>query len=102
MNKDFIIFILFLICVILGGICLGQKIKYEWIIEQIKYNIKRTKAEAIKESAERLRVMMFNYYECVGESAKGRRYKGDTLMDYEVVDMIEDCIDNFVKEMIDE
>lgn len=28
------------------------------------------------------------------ESANGRPYKGDTLMDYEVVDMIEDCIDN--------
>jgi hypothetical protein len=37
MNKDIIILILFLICVILGGICLGQKNKYEFIIDQLKY-----------------------------------------------------------------
>lgn len=58
------------------------------------------RAEAIKEFAKRLKEMMFNYYECVGESAKGRPYKGDNLMDYEVVDMIEDSIDNLVKEML--
>lgn len=44
--------------------------------------------------AERLKDSMFAYYDCLDESAKGRPYKGDTLMDYEVVDMIEDCIDN--------
>ena len=44
--------------------------------------------------AERLKDSMFAYYDCLGESANGRPYKGDTLMDYEVVDMIEDCIDN--------
>lgn len=44
--------------------------------------------------AERLKDSMFAYYECLEESANGRPYKGDTLMDYEVVDMIEDCIDN--------
>ena len=43
--------------------------------------------------AERLKDSMFAYYECLEESANGRPY-GDTLMDYEVVDMIEDCIDN--------
>lgn len=37
---------------------------------------------------------MFAYYECLEESANGRPYKGDTLMDYEVVDMVEDCIDS--------
>ena len=57
------------------------------------------KAETIKEFAKRLKEIMFDYYECVSESAKGRPYKGDTLMDYEVVDMIEDSIDNLVKEM---
>lgn len=56
------------------------------------------RADAVKEFAERLQDRMFNYYECVGESARGRPYKGDTLMDYEVVDMIEDSIDNLVKE----
>lgn len=44
--------------------------------------------------AERLEDSMLAYYECLEESANGRPYKGDTLMDYEVVDMIEDCIDN--------
>lgn len=56
------------------------------------------RADAVKEFAEKLKDRMFNYYECVGESARGRPYKGDTLMDYEVVDMIEDSIDNLVKE----
>ena len=45
-------------------------------------------------NAERLKESMFAYYDCLSESANGRPYKGDTLMDYEVVDMIEDCIDN--------
>lgn len=44
--------------------------------------------------AERLKDSMIAYYDCLSESANGRPYKGDTLMDYEVVDMIEDCIDN--------
>ena len=64
--------------------------------------INEAKAEAVKEFAERLKERMFNYYECVSESAKGRPYKGDTLMDYEVVDMIEDSIDNLVKEFTEE
>lgn len=63
---------------------------------------KNIRAEAIKEFAVRLKENMFGYYECIGESAKGRPYKGDTLMDYEVVDMIEDCVDNLVKEMVGE
>ena len=45
-------------------------------------------------NAERLKDSMFAYYDCLEESANGRPYKGDTLMDYEVVDMIEDCIDS--------
>ena len=68
----------------------------------VKQVVKDTKSEAIKEFAEKLKEIMFNYYECVSESAKGRPYKGDTLMDYEVVDMIEDSIDNLVKEMTEE
>ena len=72
-----------------------------WSIDfcNLKAKLNTAKSEAIKEFAERLKDMMFNYYECVNESANGRPYKGDTLMDYEVVDMIEDCIDNLVKEM---
>ena len=45
-------------------------------------------------NAERLKDSMLAYYDCLSESANGRPYKGDTLMDYEVVDMIEDCIEN--------
>lgn len=45
-------------------------------------------------NAERLKDSMFAYYDCLEESANGRPYKGDTLMDYEVVDMIGDCIDS--------
>ena len=61
--------------------------------------LNKVKKQAIKEFAEKLRKRMFGYYECLDESAKGRQYKGDTLMDYEVVGMIEDCIDNLVEEM---
>lgn len=45
-------------------------------------------------NAERLKDSMFAYYDCLEESANGRPYKGDTLMDYEVVDMIEDCVES--------
>ena len=61
--------------------------------------MKVLKRNAEKKFAERLKEKMFNYYECLSESAKGRPYKGDTLMDYEVVDMIEDCIENALKGM---
>lgn len=44
--------------------------------------------------ADKLKGSMLAYYDCLNESANGRPYKGDTLMDYEVVDMIEDCIEN--------
>jgi hypothetical protein len=43
---------------------------------------------------DKLKERMLKYYECLKERVKGRPYKGDTLMDYEVVDMIEDCIDS--------
>ena len=41
-----------------------------------------------------LKKRMFNYYECVNDDTCKGNYRGDTLMDYEVADMIEDCIDN--------
>jgi hypothetical protein len=37
---------------------------------------------------------MLNYYECVNADTSKSNYKGETLMNYEVADMIEDCIDN--------
>lgn len=37
---------------------------------------------------------LLNYYPCVNEDTHKNNYMGDTLMSYEVVDMIQDCIDN--------
>lgn len=36
----------------------------------------------------------YNYYDCVNEFTSKGGYRGDTLMDYEVADMIYNCIDN--------
>ena len=44
--------------------------------------------------ANALRKRMFSYYSCVDENSSKEYYKGETLMSYEVADMIEDCIDN--------
>lgn len=44
--------------------------------------------------ADRLLFMMFHYYDCVNENTEKAGYKGETLMDYEVAGMIDDCIEN--------
>ena len=44
--------------------------------------------------ANALRKRLFSYYSCVNENSSKEYYKGETLMTYEVADMIEDCIDN--------
>lgn len=44
--------------------------------------------------ADALKEKMFNYYDCVNLDTGNGNYKGETLMNYEVADMIEDCIDN--------
>ena len=44
--------------------------------------------------ANALRQRMFSYYGCVNEYSSKEHYRGETLMNYEVADMIEDCIDN--------
>ena len=44
--------------------------------------------------ADALKDRMLNYYECVNADTSKSNYKGETLMNYEVADMIEDCIDN--------
>ena len=36
----------------------------------------------------------YNYYDCVNEFTSKNGYRGDTLMDYEVADMIYDCIED--------
>ena len=38
--------------------------------------------------------LLLNYYPCVNENTHKSNYMGDTLMSYEVADMIEDCIEN--------
>ena len=38
--------------------------------------------------------LLLNYYPCVNENTAKHNYMGDTLMSYEVADMIEDCIEN--------
>ena len=55
---------------------------------------------AIKEFAERLQDRFFNYYDVLNENTSKSNYRGETLMVYEVADMIENCIDNLVKEMV--
>lgn len=44
--------------------------------------------------ADTLKDKMFNYYDCVNLNTRKDNYKGEMLMNYEVADMIEDCIDN--------
>ena len=44
--------------------------------------------------ANALRKQMFSYYGCVNENSSKEYYRGETLMNYEVADMIEDCIEN--------
>ena len=44
--------------------------------------------------ANALRERMFSYYGCVNENSSKEYYRGETLMNYEVAGMIEDCIDN--------
>lgn len=41
-----------------------------------------------------LKERMLSYYDCVNPSTAKENYRGETLMNYEVADMIEDCIDN--------
>ena len=44
--------------------------------------------------ANALKKQMFSYYACVDENSSKEYYRGETLMSYEVADLIEDCIDN--------
>lgn len=57
------------------------------------------RANAIKEFAERLKNKFYSYYEGLDENTSKSKYNGETLMYYEVADMIENCIDNTVKEL---
>ena len=36
---------------------------------------------------------LLSYYSCVNENTHKSNYMGDTLMSYEVADMIEDCLE---------
>ena len=44
--------------------------------------------------ANALKKRMFNYYGCVNEHTCKSNYTGETLMDYEVAGLIDDCIDD--------
>lgn len=44
--------------------------------------------------ADALHERLFSYYSCVNPDATKGNYKGETLMDYEIVDMIQDCLEN--------
>lgn len=44
--------------------------------------------------ADKLKDKMFSYYDCVNLNTQKDNYTGETLMNYEVADMIEDCIGN--------
>lgn len=44
--------------------------------------------------ANALRKQMFSYYGCVNENTSKSTYTGETLMNYEVADLIEDSIEN--------
>lgn len=44
--------------------------------------------------ADALKERMLHYYECVNPNTSKATYNGETLMAYEVVDMVEDCIVN--------
>lgn len=61
--------------------------------------VKKAKTEAIKEFAERLKSKFFNYYDGLTESTCKSNHNGDTLMMYEVADMIKDCIESVEEEM---
>jgi hypothetical protein len=44
--------------------------------------------------ADALLKSMFSYYACVNENTCKRNYNGETIMTYEVAELIEDCIEN--------
>ena len=44
--------------------------------------------------ADAFREQIFSYYACVNEDTSKSNYKGETLMAYEVADMIKDCLEN--------
>ena len=69
-------------------------------IDTVNRNLIKEKAEAIKEFADKLENRFFNYYEVLNRDSNKRDYRGETLMVYEVADMIEDCIDGTLKEMV--
>ena len=63
---------------------------------------KRVRDIAIKEFAVSLRNKFFNYYDGLTENTSKSNHNGDSLMFYEVADMIVDCIDNLVEEMTED
>jgi vacuolar-type H+-ATPase subunit I/STV1 len=71
-------------------------------IRNLKKQLETVRSEAIREFAERLKNKFYSYYEGLDENTSKSKYNGETLMYYEVADMIENCIDNTVKELTEE
>lgn len=65
----------------------------------LKMHYNNARAEAIKEFEDKLKARFFNYYEGLNENTSKSNYHGETLMFYEVADMIEDCIESVVEEL---
>lgn len=89
---------------------LGERIEslnaeIECLKEQVKYYKAKSEGSAKQKThtpkyidAEKLRRAMFSYYDCLGESTAKDNYGGETLMTYEVADMIDSCIDSAIEE----
>ena len=66
------------------------------------HRMKVVRTEAVKEFAERVRNKLFNYYDGLTEHTSKSNHNGDSLMFYEVADMITDCIESTEEEMTEE
>lgn len=76
--------------------------KYQNLWCEAVMDVQTAKAEAVKEFAERLRNKLFNYYDGLTEHTSKSNHNGDSLMFYEVADMIKDCIESTEEEMTEE
>lgn len=83
------------------------KAEIECLKEQVEYYKAKSEGSTKTETktrtpkyidAEELRKAMFSYYGCLNENTSKDNYGGETLMVYEVADMINDCIDNAIEE----
>ena len=62
-------------------------------MEHVRYEAKAVAPHGDLIEKDLIRQRLFNYYNCVSEGTSKSDYKGETIMNYEVADMIEDCLD---------